>query len=394
MFDVLKDIRVLDFGKFVAAPMSTWLLSNMGAEVIKVEPVGGAPDREPFRMGEAIDGAGFVQLHSNKMSLCLDQSAPQGRAVVEKLVAASDVVVLGAPASTNARQGLDYETLSKINPSIIYLNVSAFTSIGPRANEVGFDGVGQAMSGAAYMSGFGDTPTRSFCSYVDVTTGVLSAFAIACALMSRAQTGKGHEIETALMMSGYAAMSWLLVEQAVTARNRVRTGNRAQSSGPSDLFRTRDGWIVVQVVGGGLFARVAKVIGRPELIDDPRFKTDNDRAENGAALSDAVSAWARNLSTAEALDILRAARVPGARVNSLQEALEEPQVEALQFIQHMAHPGLAGALPLFKAPVMVDGELSALRSRPPLAGEHTEFILRREGYSPQDLDELRKAKVI
>jgi crotonobetainyl-CoA:carnitine CoA-transferase CaiB-like acyl-CoA transferase len=345
-------------------------------------------------MGETIDGAGFVQLHSNKMSLCLDQSVPQGRVVLEKLVAESDVVVLGAPASTNARQGLDFQTLSKINPSLIYLNVSAFTSIGPRANEVGFDGVGQAMSGAAYMSGFGDTPTRSFCSYVDVTTGVLSAFAIACALMSRAQTGKGHEIETALMMSGYAAMSWLLVEQAVTVRNRVRTGNRAQSSGPSDVFRTRDGWIVVQVVGGGLFARVAKVIGRPEFLDDPRFKTDNDRADNGAALSDAVGAWARNLSTAEALDILRAARVPGARVNSLQEALEEPQVEALQFIQEMAHPGLAGTLPLFKAPVMVDGALSALRSRPPLAGEHTEFILRRAGYSPQDLDELRKAKVI
>jgi crotonobetainyl-CoA:carnitine CoA-transferase CaiB-like acyl-CoA transferase len=394
MFDVLKNIRVLDFGKFVAAPMSTWLLSNMGAEIIKVEPVGGAPDREPFRMGDAIDGAGFVQLHSNKMSLCLDQNAPRGRAVLEKLMTQTDVVVLGAPESTNARQGLDYETVSKINPSIIYLNVSAFTSIGPRANEVGFDGVGQAMSGAAYMSGFGDTPTRSFCSFVDVTTGVLSAFAIACALMSRNQTGKGHKIETALMMSGYAAMSWLLVEQAVTGRNRTRTGNRAQSSGPSDIFRTRDGWIVVQIVGSGLFARVAKVIGRPEFIEDPRFKTDNDRAEHGAALSDAVTAWARNLSTAEALDVLRSARVPGARVNSLQEALEEPQVAALQFIQQMTHPGLTRALPLFKAPVMVDGALSALRSAPPVAGEHTELILRRAGYSPQDITGLREAKVI
>jgi crotonobetainyl-CoA:carnitine CoA-transferase CaiB-like acyl-CoA transferase len=394
MFDVLKNIRVLDFGKFVAAPMSTWLLSNMGAEVIKVEPVGGAPDREPFRMGDAIDGAGFVQLHSNKLSLGLDQSAPQGRAVLEKLMTQSDVVVLGAPESTNARQGLDYETVSKINPSIIYLNVSAFTSIGPRANEVGFDGVGQAMSGAAYMSGFGDTPTRSFCSFVDVTTGILSAFAIACALMSRAQTGKGHKIETALMMSGYAAMSWLLVEQAVTGRNRIRTGNRAQSSGPSDIFKTRDGWIVVQIVGSGLFARVAKVIGRPEFIEDPRFKTDNDRAENGAALSDAVTAWTRNLSTAEALEVLRSARVPGARVNSLQEALEEPQVAALQFIQQMTHPGLTGALPLFKSPVMVDGALSALRSAPPVAGEHTEFILQRAGYSRQDITGLREAKVI
>jgi crotonobetainyl-CoA:carnitine CoA-transferase CaiB-like acyl-CoA transferase len=244
------------------------------------------------------------------------------------------------------------------------------------------------------MSGFGDTPTRSFCSFVDVTTGILSAFAIACALMSRNQTGKGHKIETALMMSGYAAMSWLLVEQAVTGRNRSRTGNRAQSSGPSDIFRTRDGWIVVQIVGRGLFARVARVIGHPEFIEDPRFQTDNDRAENGAALSDAVNEWARNLSTAEALEVLRSARVPGARVNSLQEALEEPQLAALQFIQQMTHPGMARTLPLFKAPVMVDGALSALRSAPPVAGEHTEFILRRAGYSQQDITGLRGAKVI
>ena len=119
------------------------------------------------------------------------------------------------------------------------------------------------MSGAVYMSGFGDTPTRSFCSFVDVSTGIFSAFAIACALISRGQTGQGHKIETALMMSAYSAMSWLLVEQAVTRRNRIRSGNRAQSSGPSDIFKTRDGWIVVQIVGNGLFARVAKVIGHP-----------------------------------------------------------------------------------------------------------------------------------
>jgi crotonobetainyl-CoA:carnitine CoA-transferase CaiB-like acyl-CoA transferase len=394
VFDVLKDIRVLDFGKFVAAPMSTWLLSNMGAEVIKVEPIGGAPDREPFRMSDTVDGAGFMQLHSNKMSLCLDHGSPRGRAVLEKLLTESDVMVLGAPDSTNARQGLDYETVCKINPALIYLNVSAFTSAGPRGNEVGFDGVGQAMSGAAYMSGFGDTPTRSFCSFVDVTTGVFSAFAIACALMNRAQTGKGAKIETALMMSAYAAMSWLLVEQAVTGRNRTRTGNRAQSSGPSDIFKTRDGWIVVQVVGAGLFARVAKVIGRPELIDDPRFKTDNDRADNGAALSEAVGAWCRDLTSADALGELRAARVPGSPVNSLQQALEEPQVAALQFIQQMSHPGLAGTLPLFKAPIMIDGALPSLRTRPPLAGEHTDFILRRAGYSSDAIGILREAKVI
>jgi formyl-CoA transferase len=151
---------------------------------------------------------------------------------------------------------------------------------------------------------------------------------------------------------------------------------------------------VVQIVGNGLFARVANVIGHPELIDDPRFKTDNDRAEHGALLSDAVNAWCCSLTTAEALAALRAARVPGSPVNSLQEALDEPQVAALQFIQQVSHPGMAAALPLFKAPVMVDGALAELRSRPPLAGEHTDFILRRAGYSPQAIDALRQAKVV
>ena len=118
MFDVLKGIRVLDFGKFVAAPFSTWLLSNMGAEVIKIEPPGGAPDREPYRLSDTVDGAGFVQLHSNKMSMCLDHSKPEGRAVLEKLLAQTDVIVLGAPESTLVHQGLDYAASQRSIPGL------------------------------------------------------------------------------------------------------------------------------------------------------------------------------------------------------------------------------------------------------------------------------------
>jgi crotonobetainyl-CoA:carnitine CoA-transferase CaiB-like acyl-CoA transferase len=272
--------------------------------------------------------------------------------------------------------------------------VSAFTSVGPRAQEVGFDGIGQAVSGAAYMSGFGATPTRSFCSFIDVTTGIYSALAIVCALMDRQRTGKGHKIETALMMSGYAAMSWLLVEQAVTGRNRIRSGNRAQSSGPSDLFRTRDGWIVVQVLGDAMFARIARVIGHPEWKDDPRFRTDNDRAEQGELLSEAVGRWCAELSSEEALRALREARVPGSLVHSLQQALDDPQVAALELLQTVAHPGLDRPLPLMKVPIMVDGKLAPLRSRPPLVGEHTEMVLCRLGYTSQDLDALHQASVI
>jgi crotonobetainyl-CoA:carnitine CoA-transferase CaiB-like acyl-CoA transferase len=393
MFDVLRDVRVLDFGKFVAAPSATWLLSNFGADVLKIEPVGGSPDREPFRISDDLDGAGFLQLHSNKRSLCLDHESAEGRAVLDRLLAKTDVVVLGAPASTLRRQRLDYGTLSSVNPRLIYLNVSAFTSMGPRANDIGFDGVGQVMSGAAYMSGFGDTPTRSFCSFVDVTTGIYSAFAIACALMDRGQTGKGRYVETSLMTSAYAAMSWLLVEQAATNRNRTRSGNRAQSSGPSDIFRTLDGWIVVQVLGNGMFAKVAQLVGHPEWIADPRFATDNDRAENGAALSDGVAVWCRERTTAQALKELREHRLPGAPVYSLQEALDDPQVAALGLMQQIAHPGRP-ALQLMKAPIVVDGKLAELRARPPLVGEHTGDVLTDLGYSSDAIEALRRAQVV
>ena len=393
MFDVLRGVRVLDFGKFVAAPSSTWLLSNMGADVLRIEPLGGAPDREPFRISKELGSASFLQMHSNKRSICLDHEPLEGREVLNRLLAVTDVVVLGAPTETLRRQRLDYDTVSKINPRLIYLNVSAFTSVGPRADETGFDGIGQVMSGAAYMSGFGDTPTRSLCSFIDVTTGIYSAFAIACALLDRERTGKGHSIETSLMTSAYAAMSWLLVEQAATRRNRTRTGNRAQSSGPSDIFRTRDGWIVVQVLGDGMFGRMARLVGHPEWIEDPRFQTDNDRADNGAVLSEGVAEWCQQLTTGEALQRLRANRLPGARVNSLQEALDEPQAAALGLMQRIGHPACPDLL-LMKSPIVVDGRLAELRSSPPLAGEHTDVVLAELGFDTSVIEALRRDGIV
>jgi crotonobetainyl-CoA:carnitine CoA-transferase CaiB-like acyl-CoA transferase len=393
MFDVLSGIKVIDFGRYVAAPFSTWLLSNMGAQVTKIEPPGGATDREPFRINDQLDGAGFLQLHANKRSVCLDYESAAGREVLQRLIAQADVVVAGTPARTLTRQGIDYESLKAMNPKIIFLNVSAFTSIGPRGGDVGFDGIGQVMSGAAHMSGFGDVPTRSFCSWIDVSTGIYSAYAIACALLDRQKTGRGHYLETSLMTSGYAAMSWLLIEQECTKRNRTRSGNRAQSSGPSDMFRTKDGWVVVQVLGDAMFKRVARLVGHPEWVEDPRFATDNDRAENGEALSAGVGAWCQQYTTAEALQQLRDARLPGAPVNNLQQALDEPQVAALGLMQAVPHPGRQD-LRLMKAPILVDGELAPIRSRPPLAGEHTAAALKEVGYSDADIAALLASNTI
>ncbi len=258
---------------------------------------------------------------------------------------------------------------------------------------MGFDGIGQVMSGSAYISGFGDQPTRSFCSFIDVSTGIYSAFAIACALLDRTKTGKGHNLETSLMTSGYAIMSWILIEQELTKRNRQRSGNRAQSSAPSDMFRTRDGWIVVQTLGDGMFKRTVKLIGKPEWVSDPRFQTDNSRADHGEILSAGVAEWCARHTSAEALELLRANRVPGAPVHSLQQALDEPQLAALGLMQHVPHPGRPD-LRLMKAPFMVDGEFPAIRRRPPLVGEDTEALLRELGYTPDGIARLRAANTV
>lgn len=393
VFDVLNDVRILEFGKFVAAPMSTWLLAGMGASVTRVEPLQGSPDREPYRIADDVEGAGFLQLNSNKRSLCLDHASPAGRAVLHRLLSNVDVIVCGAPAPTLVHQGLDYETLAQVNPRLIWLNVSAFTSLGPLGSAVGFDGIGQAMSGAIHMSGFGETPTRSGCSWVDASTAVYSAFAITTALLDRERTGRGHKIETSLMSTAYAAMSWFLVEQAAAQRNRTRTGNRAQSSGPSDVCRTLDGWIIVQVIGDSMFAKVARLVGHPEWIDAPRFRTDNDRSDNGAELSQGLAAWCAVRTTAEALEIFRRERIPAGKVNSLQEALDEPQVNAIGLFQEIHHPARSN-LKLMRPPVMIDGRFPDIRTRSPLAGEHSREVLAEAGFDAVEISSLADEGVI
>jgi crotonobetainyl-CoA:carnitine CoA-transferase CaiB-like acyl-CoA transferase len=393
VFDVLSNVRVIEFGKFVAAPMATWLLAGMGAKVTRVESLQGSPDREPYRIAGNLDGAGFLQLNSNKRSLCLDHASPAGRKVVHRLLQHADVVVCGAPAPTLVHQGLDYETLAALNPRLIWLNVSAFTSQGPLGAAVGFDGIGQAMSGAIHMSGFGDTPTRSGCSWVDASTAVYSAFAIVTALLERERTGKGHKIETSLMTTAYAAMSWFLVEQAAAQRNRIRSGNRAQSSGPSDVFRTLDGWVIVQIIGDSMFGKIARLVGRPEWIDDPRFRTDNDRSDNGEELSRGVAAWCARLTTAEALQHFSRARIPAAKVNSLQEALDEPQASAIGLFQEIQHPSRSN-LKLMRPPVMIDGRFPEIRTRPPLLGEHSHVVLAEAGFEASEIAKLIEDGVV
>lgn len=391
---VLEGIRVVDFGRYVAGPYCACLLGDLGADVIRVERVQGGEDR--FVAPAATDGSGilFLQVNRNKRGITLDPMAPEGREVLRRLVASADVVVANLPSATLAAMGLDEDSVRAVRPDIVLTTVSAFGTGGPYSERVGFDGVGQSFSGSVYLSGQPEMPTKAYVPWVDFTTASLAAMGTLAALLWRERTGEGQHVEGALIKSALTVAGAPLVEQAVLAPDRVATGNRSQIAGPSDIFATRDGWIIVQVIGQPLFRRWAVLMGEDSWLTDPRFADDDGRGRHGEALSARMAEWCASRTTVDALAELEAARVPAGPVHSPQQALDDPHVQALGFLQPTEYPGLPRPAPLPRTPVELSASPGSIRHRAPLLGEHTEQVLAELGYSEADVAELHRGGVV
>ncbi len=384
----LEGIRVLDFGRFVAGPYCAALLADFGADVIRIERPGGGEDRQITPVTSEGEGAVFLQGNRNKRSLALNPRGKQGKKVVRRLVKNADVVIVNVPDSALAKMGLDYETLAAIKPDIILTNISSFGPEGPWADRPGFDSVGQAMSGSAYLTGTGEVPFRSPITWVDNSTAVYAAFGTMVALFERGRSGKGQKVSASLLASALAISSSYLIEQAVTQKDRVATGNRGGLNGPTDTFRTKDGWIVTQVVGPAIFRRWADLMGEPEWLEDPRFASDILRGENGEVLSERMARWCGERTSQEALEALANANVPAGPVLSPQEAIDHPQVAASGMFQPVEIAGSDKTVPLLRPAVALEGSPSEIRSRPPRAGEHTSEILVEIGYSQGEIEAM------
>src|SRR5437764_2300974 len=254
---VLDGIKVLDFGRYIAGPFCAALLGDLGAEVIRIERIGGGEDRGmiPVGAGEDAGGAMFLAMNRNKRGMTLDPAAPKGPEVVRKLVAAADVVVANLPPSVLRALALDLDSLRETKPDIILTTVTGFGAGGPLSHKHGFDGIGQAMSGAAHLSGHPELPTMTKVQWVDFGTAFLSAFGTLAALIERGKTGRGQKVEGALLRTAVAISNAMLIEQALTQADRTRIGNRAFNAAPADIFRTRDGWIITTVIGQPMFRR-------------------------------------------------------------------------------------------------------------------------------------------
>jgi crotonobetainyl-CoA:carnitine CoA-transferase CaiB-like acyl-CoA transferase len=392
---VLASVRVLDMGRFIAGPMCAAMLGDLGAEVIRVERIGGSDDRFQYLTGPKGDnGACFLQWNRNKRSLTLDPQAPGAGEILRRLILSADIVVANLPQEGLAQLGIDYESLKAIRADIILVHVSAFGARGPYADRVGLDGIGQAMSGIAYLSGFGDRPGKSFASWVDTSTAMLSAYGALAALMHRRATGQGQLVGTNLLRSALNVSSYMLTEQAQTGRNRVSSGNRSQSSGPADMVKTRDGWIIVQCVGQPLYRRWARLMGEETWLTDPRFSTDELRAVHGEILTERTSRWAATRTTAEALAELSAAKLPGGPILSPQQVLDDPHVREGGYIQEMDYPGLERAAPLVTPGVELSATPATIRTRAPTIGEHTDEILGELGFGADEIQGFRSRRIV
>ena len=359
----LKGIRVLDFGRYIAGPYCAALLADYGADVIRIEAPGGNDDRYTVPVAEDGSGAMFMQMNRAKRGLTLKPGSPEGREIVRRLAETADVVIANLPHDALVKLGLDYDSISAINPRIILATASAFGSEGPLASRVGFDAVGQAMSGTVHLTGTPDQPYRAQVNYVDFGTAL-------------------------------ALSNALTIDHALNGIDRQPIGNRAFSSGPTDVFRTRDGWILTQIVGAPIFARWCELVGRPELVDDPLYASDILRGDNGEELSAIMQRWCIERTSEDAIAELAAGRVPAAPVLRAGEVLAQPQVTAMGLVEPVDYPGAHGAVPLIRAPIRLSDSDKVAPGRAPQVGEHSDAILAELGYDADAISALRAAKII
>ena len=394
MSGILEGVKVLDFGRYIAGPFCGALLADYGAEVIRIERVSGSEDRYVTPVTEDGQGAMFLQLNRNKMGLTLNPTKDKGREIVRRLVKNSDIVIANLPEQTLKSMGLDYDDLKLINPGIILTSNTAFGTTGPYAERVGFDGVAQAMSGAMDMTGQPDQPTKAYAPYVDFCSASLAAFGTLLAYLEKQKTGKGQRVQTSLLQTALTTTNSLLIEQEILNVNRVASMNRAQTSGPSDTFKTKDGWILVQTVGGPLFERWVKLMGEENWLNDERFNDDLSRGENGELISARMSDWCAERTSQEAIQALESSRIPVGEVLKAKETLNEEHILKKGSFIKMKYPTMDKEYSVVGPAIELSENPGQIKTRSPELGEHNVEILSGLGYSQEDIEQFKIDRII
>jgi crotonobetainyl-CoA:carnitine CoA-transferase CaiB-like acyl-CoA transferase len=387
----LKGVKVIELAQIMAGPTCGMLLADMGADVIKVEKLPGGDDTrsytEPSIAGES---AAFMILNRNKRGMAVNLKAPGGLEVVKRLLADADVVTENYRKGTLEKLGLGYDVLEKLNPRLVYCAISGYGRTGPYADKGGFDLIAQGFAGLMSITGEpGGPPVKSGTSIADINAGIFAALGIVAALHARTQTGRGQVVDTSLMEAAIQQTFWQSAIYFATGVNPGPSGSAHILTAPYQAFPTADGWINVGGANQANWERIVKVIGRPELADDARFRTNGDRMKNLAALTPLVAERMKTRKSADWIREFEAAGIPVGPVNRIGDMLADPQVAAREMVVEVDHPR-AGPTKALGLPIKFSETPGAITRPAPMLGEHTREILASLGYSDADIERLRQ----
>jgi len=384
----LEHIAVVDLTRARSGPTAVRQLADMGARVVKVET------RE-LVAGDSTDlGFDYLNLHRNKRSMTLDLKHPRGVEVLKRLAGRSDVVVENFRPDVKHRLGIDYEALSAINPRLIYASISGFGQTGPYADRPGYDQIAQGMGGLMSVTGLpGQGPVRVGIPVADLTSGLFLAQAILVALIEREKSGRGQWVHTSLLQAMVTMLDFQAARWLIDGEIPPQAGNDHPTGIPTGVFTTADGHINIAASGQVMYRRLCEAIGAPALIDDPRFKTLADRSKNRKAMNEELDKVLVTRTSAEWIDRLNKAGVPTGPIYNIKQVFEDEHVKTLGLAQPVRHPE-RGEMFVQGLPATLSRTPGSIRMPAPTHGEHTDEVLRELDYSPDEIAELRRDKVV
>ncbi len=403
----LSHIRILDLSRVLAGPWCSQLLADLGAEVIKIERPGsgdetrawGPPYLKDADGKDTTEAAYYLAINRNKESVTLDLAHPDGQQIVRDLAMKCDVVLENYKVGGLKKYGLDYESLSQLNPRLVYCSITGFGQNGPWADRPGYDFIIQGLGGLMSVTGEADGrpgggPQKVGVALVDILTGLYAANAIQAALIEREKSGLGQHIDVSLLDTQVASLANLSLNYLCSGVSPKRMGNAHPNIAPYQVLASSDGHFIVAVGNDGQFRRFCEVLDLPGMADDERFATNAARVRNRAALDADIEARAATKTKHEWLAQLEAAGVPCGPINNLQEVFAEPQIAARDMVVTVPHP-TAGEVKLVGNPIKLSRTPVDYRSAPPLLGEQTRAVLGElGGLTEEELRRLQQAGVI
>jgi crotonobetainyl-CoA:carnitine CoA-transferase CaiB-like acyl-CoA transferase len=386
----LTRFTVLDLTRVRAGPTCARQLADWGADVIKVE----APPDSDEPMGGPRDRSDFQNLHRNKRSITLNLKSPEGLAAFKRLVKKADVLIENFRPAVKKRLGIDYKTLRKINPGLVYASISGFGQDGPYADRPGFDQIAQGMGGLMSITGYPDQgPLRVGIPVADLTAGLFAALGILTALLERDKSGKGQAIETSLLQAQIFMLDFQAARYLVEGEVAGQAGNNHPTTIPTSAFKTRDGYINIATTGGKMWERFCQALGAPALLENSDYRTAGARLKNRDALNAEIETYLQSRDSAAWVEHFNDAGVPSGPIYSIDKVFADPQVKHLQMAQKVDGKSKS-RLTLVGQPVSLSRTPSHLAAPPPKLGEHTDAVLKDFGFSKREIKALHKAGAV